>query len=72
MDHPKVKHIEQTGYPKKEPDTYGTDFYGNEVYYGDEIYIHDEEFWLVEELDPSEVALLEHFGATKVIAKSEL
>ncbi len=70
-EHPTVYQINKTGHPEKEPDIYGTDFFGNEVYYGDEIYIHDEEFWLVEDLDPSEIALLEHFGATKVIANFE-
>lgn len=50
-------------------DIYGTDFFGNEVYYGDEIYEHGNEFWFIDDLEGGEIALLEHFGAKKIIAK---
>lgn len=68
MEHPKVTQINRVGYPE-EPDIYGMDFFGNEVYYGDEIYIYEEEFWLADELVHSEKELLEFFGAVKIIAR---
>lgn len=71
MEHPDITKVNQMGYVDTER-IYGIDFFGSEVYYGDEIYIHDEEFWLVDDLEIGEKALLEHFGAKKIIAKDEL
>ena len=67
MEHPKVTQINRIGYPK-EPDIYGMDFFGNEVYYGDEIYIYEEEFWLADDLSFAEREILEFFEAKKICA----
>ncbi|MFC4387493.1 hypothetical protein ACFOZ1_06660 [Gracilibacillus marinus] len=71
MEHPAVYHTRKFGNPIKESKLYGTDHKGNEVFVDDEIYIYEDEFWLVETLSTDEKELLEFFGATKVIAKSE-
>ncbi|MBU5594888.1 hypothetical protein KQI76_06895 [Amphibacillus sp. MSJ-3] len=68
MEHPAVYRTRQTGYPGKEPNIYGTDARGNEVYVGDEIYIYDEEFWLADELSQDAIEVLEHFGAKRIKA----
>ncbi|WP_182200117.1 hypothetical protein [Paraliobacillus salinarum] len=62
---------ERTVYRVNDKDIYGTDFFGNEIFYGDDIYFHNDEFWLIEDLEASEIALLEHFGAKKSIAKEK-
>ncbi|MGN8647918.1 hypothetical protein ACTNEO_05185 [Gracilibacillus sp. HCP3S3_G5_1] len=70
-EHQAVYRTQQTGYPEKEPEVYGSDYKGNEVYVGDEIYIYEEEFWLVDQTSNDEKELLEFFGATKVKAEFE-
>lgn len=69
MEHPAVYRTRLTGYPEKEPEVYGTDYRGNEVYVGDEIYIYEDEFWLVDDLSANEMELLEFFGAKKIKAR---
>ncbi|MEN1968984.1 hypothetical protein WMZ97_13035 [Lentibacillus sp. N15] len=66
MDHPMVVDIMRTGYPAhvKEPEPYGDDALGNEVFKGDEIYVFDDEFFLKETLMQESIELLEVIGAT--------
>lgn len=70
MDHPMVTEIMRTGYPShvKEPELYGDDALGNEVFKGDEIYVFEDEFFLRETLIQESVELLEIIGATLTTA----
>ena len=69
MQHPMITRIEKYGYPEPEPEVYGTDFFGNEVYEGDLILVIDDEFFLKDELSLDAIKILELFGATEEIAK---
>ena len=69
MEHPIISRLKLTGHPRKEPEIFGNDALGNEVYYGDEIYRYEDEFFLKEELTSDVIQLLEHLGATEEIAK---
>ncbi|MBX0358945.1 hypothetical protein [Halobacillus sp. Nhm2S1] len=65
MNHPVLDQIERTGYPVgvPEPDHYGLDGLGNEVFSGDEIYVLNDEFFLKETLMQESREVLETLGA---------
>lgn len=70
MDHPVVERIIATGYPYSlKREEYGIDALGNETFTGEEILIYQDEFFLVEELSPDAVEVLEMFGADYKTAK---
>ena len=69
IQHPAITRTMRTGYPDSEPEIYGTDFYGNEVYVGDTILVLEDEFFLKDELTSDVIELLEHFGALEIEAK---
>lgn len=64
MDHPVVAEIERTGYPiGYQNNVVGTDALGNELYKGDSILQIDNEKFLVDELTPQSIEILETLGA---------
>ncbi|MGP4061476.1 hypothetical protein [Halobacillus sp. H74] len=65
LNHPVIDQIERTGHPFgiPEPEHYGLDGLGNEVFAGDEIYILNEEFFLKETLMYESRELLKTLGA---------
>lgn len=69
IEHPMVTAIRQYGYPDPEPEPFGDDFFGNEVFPGDTILVLDDEFFLKDELSEDAIAILEHYGAVEKTAK---
>lgn len=63
MDHPAVIEIMRTGYAEKEPEFYGEDQFGREVYKGDEILKIDDSFFRVRGLHEEAIEALEIVGA---------
>jgi len=70
MQHPLIDRIECTGIPySPRRAEYGIDALGNLVLKGEEILVYQDDFFLVEELSPDAVEILERFGADYKIAK---
>ncbi|MGM8215148.1 hypothetical protein ACLIA0_06160 [Bacillaceae bacterium W0354] len=68
LEHPVVAEIRRTGYPEQ-PNIYGTDLLGNEVYVGEEIYfLGNGEFIGAEELSEDSKKILEYLNVPKTIA----
>lgn len=73
LQHPEITRAMRTGdtsYPySARRREVGTDPLGNEVYAGDEILEFDDDFYLVSELSPDAIEILEHHNAIYKIAK---
>lgn len=70
LEHPTITRARSYGYPYSDKrQEVGKDPLGNEVYTGDEILVLHDEFYLVQELLPQSIEVLEHHGATYKFAK---
>lgn len=69
IEDPVIEKVNRTGYPKKEQEPVGDDFFGNEVFPGDEILVLDDEMFLIEELNVQTKEILKHLGAVEKIAE---
>ncbi|RWZ59866.1 hypothetical protein EQV77_00790 [Halobacillus fulvus] len=68
MNHPVIDQIERWGDPLSEPNHYGLDGLGNEVFEGDKIYVLNDEFFLKETLLQESIELLVILGAEEKTA----
>lgn len=70
LEHPDVTKIRKTGYAKQ-PNIYGTDLLGNEIYVGEEIYFFgNDEFIGTEALSEDSKKILDYLNVPKTIAKN--
>jgi len=71
LEHPDVSKARRTGYYpySGKRNVVGKDPLGNEVLTGDEILVLHDEFYLLDELQPQSIEILQHHGAVLKIAK---